>query len=138
MTPTTWSEAHLIETPKHLITTAASKNTAALGKVICDTAKNEERRCGAFAAHLERKNNPRAAIAPENKHVKIPGIIPTLAIAYIREFNQHSWQVERGVRTSGNDNIPVPRIVLLRLTIPDAIWACPSLRWCGLFMPFAG
>ena len=127
MKPTVGSKAHLIETPKHLITMAVSKNTAALGKVICDTAKKDERRCGAFAAHLERKNRPRAAIAPDDKHVSIPGITPALAIAYIRKLINilkldGSWQ-----RTSGNDNIPVPRMVLLRLTILDPIWACPSL-----------
>ena len=36
--------AHLTETPKHLIAMAASKKTAARGKVICATAKKEERR----------------------------------------------------------------------------------------------
>ena len=33
--------AHLTETPKHLIAMAASKKTAARGKVICATAKKD-------------------------------------------------------------------------------------------------
>jgi hypothetical protein len=38
--------AHLIDTPKHLMAMAASKKTAARGKVRLAMAKKEERRCG--------------------------------------------------------------------------------------------
>ena len=48
-------KAHLTETPKHLIAMAASKKTAARGKVICATAKKEERRWGVLVAQRERR-----------------------------------------------------------------------------------
>ena len=46
---------YLIETPKHLMAIAASKKTAACGNVISATAKNEDLRWGAFAAHRESR-----------------------------------------------------------------------------------
>ena len=72
---------HLIETPKHLIAIAASKNTAALGYASCETVKNDARRCGAFVAQRERRYRPNEAMQPENTQVIIPGIIPPEAIA---------------------------------------------------------
>ena len=47
--------AYLIETPKHLIAMAASKNTAAFGKVISAIAKKDARRWGALTAHNESR-----------------------------------------------------------------------------------
>lgn len=69
-------------TPKHFTAMAASKNTAALGNVICDTAKNDACRCGAFVAHTDSKCRPNAATAPLNMHVNMPGIKPDEAIAW--------------------------------------------------------
>lgn len=74
-----------METPKHLIAMAASKNTAARGNVNSATAKNEARLCGALAAQRESKYRPNAATPPENRHVIIPGMIPTDAKAYADE-----------------------------------------------------
>ena len=74
-------EAHLIETPKHLIAIAASKKTAARGNVISATAKKDARLCGAFAAHNERRYRPNAAKPPENKQGSMPGIRPADAKA---------------------------------------------------------
>ena len=73
---------HLIDTPKHLIAMAASKKTAARGKVSSAIAKNDARRCGAFTADSESRYNPNAATPPENKHVIMPGIMPEAARAY--------------------------------------------------------
>lgn len=70
-----------MDTPKHLMAIAASKNTAAFGKVISATAKKEERLCGVFAAHRERRYNPKAAMPPERTQVIIPGRIPAEAKA---------------------------------------------------------
>ena len=74
-----WS--HLMETPKHLLAIAASKNTAALGNVISAMAKNEARRCGACVEHNERRYRAKAATVPENTQVMTPGINPPEAIA---------------------------------------------------------
>ena len=60
---------------------AASKNTAARGNVICETAKKEDRRCGARAAHKESRYSPNDATPPLNMQVRAPGIIPADAIA---------------------------------------------------------
>lgn len=72
---------HLMDTPKHLIAIAASKNTAALGNVNSATAKKEARRCGALTAHRESRYRPNAATPPDSKHVIIPGIRPAEARA---------------------------------------------------------
>jgi hypothetical protein len=74
-----------METPKHLIAMAASKNAAALGNVSCEMAKKEDRRCGAFTAQRDRRYSPNAATAPENMHVSAPGMMPPDAIACIVE-----------------------------------------------------
>jgi hypothetical protein len=74
--------AHLIDTPKHLMAMAASKKTAARGKVRLATAKKEERRCGVWRAQAERRYRPNAPTAPENAQVNMPGMIPTEARAY--------------------------------------------------------
>lgn len=72
--------AHLIETPKHLIAMAASKKTAAFGKVSCEMAKNEACRCGARVAVNVRRYNPKAATIPEDIQVRMPGIHPDEAM----------------------------------------------------------
>lgn len=46
---------YLIDTPKHLMAMAASKKTAARGKVSSAIAKNDARRCGALTAHRDNK-----------------------------------------------------------------------------------
>ena len=74
--------SYLIDTPKHLIAIAASKKTAALGNVICATAKKEARLCGVRVAHSDRRYRPKLATQPENTQVMIPGIMPTEAIAF--------------------------------------------------------
>jgi hypothetical protein len=72
---------YLIETPKHLVAIAASKNTAARGNVSSAIAKKDARRCGAFVAASDSRYRPKAATDPENMQVIIPGIIPAEAIA---------------------------------------------------------
>lgn len=69
-------------TPKHLIAIARSNNTAALGNVISEMAKNEACRLGAWGAQRDRRYKPKAATQPEKIHVIIPGITPDDAIAY--------------------------------------------------------
>lgn len=64
---------------------AASKKTAARGKVRLATAKKEERRCGVWRAQAERRYRPNAPTAPENAQVNMPGMIPAEARAYRRE-----------------------------------------------------
>jgi hypothetical protein len=76
--------ADLMETPKHLIAMAASKRTAAFGKVSCAIAKNEARRCGVFTAQRDRRYSPKAATPPERLQVSMPGIIPEDAMAWER------------------------------------------------------
>lgn len=71
-----------METPKHFVAIAASKKTAALGKVISAMAKKEALRWGAFTAHNDRRYKPNAATPPEKRHVIMPGIMPADAIAY--------------------------------------------------------
>lgn len=44
-----------MDTPKHLVAIAASKKTAALGKVNLEIAWNEACRCLVFVAHNERR-----------------------------------------------------------------------------------
>jgi hypothetical protein len=73
---------YLIETPKHFIAIATSNQTAALGNVICEMAKKDARLGGALVAQRDRKYRPKAAINPENTHVRIPGMIPPDAMAY--------------------------------------------------------
>lgn len=90
---------------------AASNQTDALGKVICDTAKNDDRLYGALVAQRERKYNPSAPVHAENTHVITPGIIPPDAMA------------------RGNDNIPVPRMVFARFPTEERNWALPSFRF---------
>ena len=46
---------YLIETPKHLMAIAASKNTAALGNVSSATAKKDALLCGALGAQRLRR-----------------------------------------------------------------------------------
>ena len=76
---------------------AASKNTAALGKVSFATAKKLERRCGVYVAQRERRYNPNAATDPEKTHVIIPGRSPADAMAwYVNRYghsNTISWQI---------------------------------------------
>lgn len=72
---------HLIDTPKHLIAMAASKNTAARGKVSSATVKNDARRCGALTAQSESRYSPNAATPPEKRHVIMPGMTPVVAMA---------------------------------------------------------
>jgi hypothetical protein len=74
--------AHLIDTPKHLIAIATSNQTDALGKVICEMAKNDDRLYGALAAQRDRKYSPREPAHAENIHVSTPGISPPDAMAY--------------------------------------------------------
>lgn len=73
---------YLIDTPKHFIAMAMSKNMAAFGNVSSATVKNDARRRGAFVAHNERRYNPNAATPPENMQVTTPGKTPVVAIAY--------------------------------------------------------
>jgi hypothetical protein len=73
-----------MDTPKHLIAIAASKNTAARGNVSSATAKKEERRCGVRVAQRERRYSPKAAMLPDITQVIIPGMSPPEAIAYSR------------------------------------------------------
>lgn len=72
-----------MDTPKHFVAIAASKNTAARGNVSCATAKNEARRWGAFLAHKDNRYSPKAATEPENTQVIIPGIMPADAMACV-------------------------------------------------------
>jgi hypothetical protein len=81
---------YLIETPKHLIAMAASKNTAAWGKVSFAMAKKDARLCGALVAASDSKYSPKAATEPEKTQVITPGMIPADAIAYICAF---TWQI---------------------------------------------
>jgi hypothetical protein len=74
-------DAHLIDTPKHLIAIAASKNMAAWGNVSCVTAKKELRLCGAYLADSESRYRPKPPVQPENMHVMIPGMTPAEAMA---------------------------------------------------------
>lgn len=76
------SDPHLIDTPKHFAAMAASKKTAAFGKVSSDTAWNDACRPCVFAAHKESKYSPNDATDPDSTQVIIPGIIPLEAIAY--------------------------------------------------------
>jgi hypothetical protein len=69
-----------METPKHLIAIAASKNSAAFGNVSCAIAKKDDRLLGALVAQSERRYRPKAATAPEKKHVRTPGRRPIDAI----------------------------------------------------------
>ena len=80
-------QAHLIDTPKHLIAIAASKNTAARGNVRFATAKKDERRCGVCRAQAERRYRPKAPTVPEKMQVNMPGMIPADARAY--NINTH-------------------------------------------------
>lgn len=73
--------ANLMDTPKHLMATAASKKTAALGNVSLAIVKNDARLWGALAAHKERRYSPKAATPPENKQVTMPGRTPAEAMA---------------------------------------------------------
>jgi hypothetical protein len=70
-----------MDTPKHFIAIAASKNMAACGNVSCETTKKELRLCGAYLADSESRYRPKPPIQPENMHVMIPGIIPAEAMA---------------------------------------------------------
>lgn len=70
-----------MDTPKHLMAMAASKNTAAFGKVSWATAKNDARLCGVFVAHRDKRYSPKTATEPENRQVMIPGSIPADAMA---------------------------------------------------------
>ena len=74
--------AHLIETPKHLIAIAASKNMAALGYVSSATAKNDDRLWGVLLAARDNKYNPNAEVPPENIQVSTPGMTPAEARAW--------------------------------------------------------
>ena len=60
---------------------AASKKTAALGKVSCETAWNDACRPFVFAAQSDSRYSPNAATDPENTQVIMPGMIPLDAIA---------------------------------------------------------
>ena len=71
----------LIETPKHLVAMAASKNTAALGYVSSATAKKDDRLWGALVAARDNKYSPNAAAPPENIQVSTPGMMPAEARA---------------------------------------------------------
>jgi len=62
-----------------LIAIAASKKTAARGKVRTATAKKDARRCEVWRAQAERRYRPKAATAPEKAQVNIPGMIPAEA-----------------------------------------------------------
>jgi hypothetical protein len=70
-----------METPKHLMAMAASKNTAARGNVRLATAKKDARRCGVRRAQAERRYRPNAPTAPEKAQVNIPGRMPAEARA---------------------------------------------------------
>lgn len=70
-----------MDTPKHLMAMAASKKTAARGKVRLATAKKDAARCGALRAQAERRYSPKAATEPEKMQVIIPGIRPAEANA---------------------------------------------------------
>lgn len=72
---------HLMETPKHLMAIAASKNMAALGYVSSATAKNDDRLWGIFVAARDNKYSPNAEAPPENMQVNTPGMIPADAKA---------------------------------------------------------
>lgn len=74
-------ERHLMETPKHLVAIAASKNTAAFGNVSWAIVKKEARRCGAFVAHRDKRYKPNPPTDPENMQVIMPGIRPADAMA---------------------------------------------------------
>jgi hypothetical protein len=65
-----------------LIAIAASKKTAARGKVRLATAKKDARRCGVWRAQAERRYRPKAATAPEKAQVNMPGMIPAEARFY--------------------------------------------------------
>lgn len=71
-----------MDTPKHLVAIAASKNIAARGNVICATAKKDDRLCCACAAHNAKRYSPKEATTPQNMQVITPGIIPEEAKAY--------------------------------------------------------
>lgn len=65
-----------METPKHLIAMAASKNTAASGYVSSATAKNDDRLCGVLVAARDSKYKPNAEAPPDDIQVSTPGRIP--------------------------------------------------------------
>lgn len=70
-----------MDTPKHLMAIAASKKTAARGKVSSATAKKDDLRCGVLVAHRESKYRPNAATEPEKRQVSMPGMMPADAMA---------------------------------------------------------
>lgn len=68
---------HLIETPKHLMAIARSKNMAAFGKVNWETAKKDALRCPLTrVAQIDRRYKPNPPIQPDRKHVSSPGNKP--------------------------------------------------------------
>lgn len=96
-----------MDTPKHLTAIAASKNTAAFGNVSCATAKKDERRWGALAAHKDKRYKPKAATDPEKRQVIMPGNKPAEAIAYDVRSNASLYAKQnRTERTRGNVSIP--------------------------------
>ena len=64
-----------------MVAIAASKKTAAFGKVICATAKKLALLCAVYLAHLVSRYSPKTAIAPQTTQLIMPGIIPAEAIA---------------------------------------------------------
>lgn len=79
---------YLIETPKHFVAIAASKKTAALGKVSCEIAWNDACLPFVCAAQSESRYSPNDATPPESTHVTIPGSIPLEAMACQRSENK--------------------------------------------------
>jgi hypothetical protein len=74
-------------TPKHFIAIARSNKIATLGHVSLDIAKKDASRPSVRAAHLDKKYKPVPEASAEKNIKKMPGIIPTEAIAegYFRE-----------------------------------------------------
>lgn len=105
-------------TPKHLIAIAKSNKIATLGHVSLDIAKNDASRPSVRAAHLDKKYKPVPDANAEKNIKKIPGMIPTDAIAdgYFREKNSlDSGDVRFIWKRLTMASIPVPRIVFARL-----------------------
>lgn len=98
-----------MDTPKHFAAIAASKNIAAFGNVIWETAKKDDRLWGARAAQRDSKYSPKTATDPLNRHVIVPGIMPADAIAYSLASNILHLVGIAG-RTKGNVSIPLQAV----------------------------
>jgi hypothetical protein len=83
---------------------AASKKTAARGKVRLATAKKDERRCGVWRAQAERRYRPKDPTRPENAQVNMPGMMPAEPRAY-----HHTDKVSTATNYSTGANVPEER-----------------------------